>query len=172
MDGALEAPEGTLWKLHDRDGGSARDVLKYLLYEPMSHNVYLPEHTDFNTVTTLFSQPVAGLQVKGADGSWKWVKHQENAILINTGDNITFLSGGVFKAAMHRVVRPPEDQVHLRRIGLFHFSRALDGTLLLPLSQSPVAQKEGKNMFEPGTQVLTTDEWERARTSVYGTEEK
>jgi len=179
MDGALEAPEGTLWKLHDHDGGSARDVLKYLLYEPMNpseaekaHNVYLPEHTDFNTVTTLFSQPVAGLQVKGFDGSWKWVKHQENAILINTGDNITFLSGGVFKAAMHRVVRPPEDQVHLRRVGLFHFSRALDGTLLLPLSQSPVAQKEGKNMFEPGTRVLTTDEWESARTSVYGTGEK
>jgi 2OG-Fe(II) oxygenase superfamily len=101
MDGALEAPEGTLWKLHDHDGGNARDVsllriipfldvenlyllpqvLKYLLYEPMNrfeaekaHSVYLPEHTDFNTVTTLFSQPVAGLQVKGFDGSWKWVK--------------------------------------------------------------------------------------------------
>jgi isopenicillin N synthase-like dioxygenase len=56
-------------------------VLKYMLYEPMSpseaektNNVYLTAHNDFNTITTLFSQPVAGLQVLGSDGSWKWVK--------------------------------------------------------------------------------------------------
>jgi len=177
MDGALELPEDTLWKLHDRDGQSGKDVLKYMLYEPMSsseaqktNNVYLTEHTDFGTVTTLFSQPVAGLQVLGSDGSWKWVKHRENAILINIGDNITFLSGGIFKAAMHRVVRPPLDQVHLQRVGLFHFSRAFGGTSSLPLSQSPVVQREGKVMFEPGAHVPTTDEWERIRTSRYGVE--
>ena len=60
---------------------SSAQVLKYMLYEPMSsseaqktNNVYLTEHTDFGTLTTLFSQPVAGLQVLGSDGSWKWVK--------------------------------------------------------------------------------------------------
>jgi isopenicillin N synthase-like dioxygenase len=36
---------------------------------------------DFGTVTILYSQPVAGLQILTKDGAWKWVKHVENALV-------------------------------------------------------------------------------------------
>lgn len=52
-----------------------------MLYEPLSasdaqktNNLYLKGHTDFGTITMLFSQPVAGLQIRVPNGEWKWVK--------------------------------------------------------------------------------------------------
>ena len=38
---------------------------------------------DFGTVTILYSQPVAALQILSKDGSWKWVRHIENALVRN-----------------------------------------------------------------------------------------
>ena len=38
---------------------------------------------DFGTVTILYSQPVAALQILSKDGSWKWVRHVENALVRN-----------------------------------------------------------------------------------------
>ena len=52
-------------------------TLGVLLAEP-SINI------DFGTVTILYSQPVAGLQILAKDGSWKWVKHVENALVCPT----------------------------------------------------------------------------------------
>jgi len=39
---------------------------------------YLP---DIGTITVLYSQPIAALQILGPDGKWKWVKHIENALV-------------------------------------------------------------------------------------------
>lgn len=47
---------------------------------------------DFGTVTILYSQPVAGLQILAKDSSWKWVKHVENALV-----RTTILEGSITK---------------------------------------------------------------------------
>jgi isopenicillin N synthase-like dioxygenase len=36
--------------------------------------IYTNGHTDFGSLTLLFRQPIAALQIKTSDGSWKWVK--------------------------------------------------------------------------------------------------
>ena len=37
--------------------------------------------SDHGTITVLYSQPVAALQILGRDGKWLWVKHVENALV-------------------------------------------------------------------------------------------
>lgn len=36
---------------------------------------------DIGTITVLWSQPVAGLQIMCPDGQWRWVRHIENALV-------------------------------------------------------------------------------------------
>lgn len=97
-------------------------------------------------------------------------------MVINLGDQLSFLSGGILKATIHRgktispislflsypfsfhhhnshislktVVRPPPDQESTRRIALFLFAQARPGLSLEPLSAySPRVAKEGRDAF-------------------------
>lgn len=67
--------------------------------ESKSKNVWLKGHTgrvyvqyihidilitnpqDFGTLTILYSQPVAALQILTPAGTWKWVRHIDNALV-------------------------------------------------------------------------------------------
>jgi isopenicillin N synthase-like dioxygenase len=49
-------------------------------------------HSDMGSLTLLFRQPVAALQVLTPAGSWKWVKPQENALTVNIADGLHFLT--------------------------------------------------------------------------------
>lgn len=39
-----------------------------------------------NSISLLYSQPVSALQLLTNDGQWKWVKHVEGAVVVNTAD--------------------------------------------------------------------------------------
>ncbi len=85
--------------------------------------LYVPGHTDLGTVTLLFRQPVAALQILNSEGNWKWVKPQDGTITINTCDALTALTGGLIKSSIHRVHAPPQDQAHIDRLGVLYFAR-------------------------------------------------
>ena len=86
-------------------------------------NLYSLGHTDLGTVTLLFRQPVAALQILDTKGQWKWVKPQDGTITINTCDSLTALTGGLIKSSVHRVHTPPADQAHVDRLGVIYFAR-------------------------------------------------
>lgn len=46
---------------------------------------------DIGGVTILWSQPIAALQILSPQGKWQWVKHMDNALVINSGDVLQFL---------------------------------------------------------------------------------
>ncbi|KIY71042.1 Clavaminate synthase-like protein [Cylindrobasidium torrendii FP15055 ss-10] len=173
IDGVLQLPEGYLWGLHeDATGHTGDDLLRYMIYDPLTRDeakktngVMLNGHTDFNSISTLVSQPITSLQVLMPDGVWRYVKHQDNALVINIGDQLSFMSGGILKGTMHRVVSPPEDQRHFRRLGVFHFAHFING-VPISLLPSKKVQEEGRVIF-PG-KIPTTDEWEIARIKSYG----
>jgi isopenicillin N synthase-like dioxygenase len=80
-----------------------------------------------------------------------------------------FLSGGLYKATIHRVVQPPEDQRERTRLGVIYFAMSEDQVKLVPVSGSPVLEKVGtKRRFEdekaPGVEA-----WRKYRTASYGT---
>jgi len=176
IDGVLGLKEGYLWELHENaKGETGDDVFRYMIYDPLSgeeakktNGVMLNGHTDFNSISTLISQPITALQVLMPDNIWRYVKHKDGALVINIGDQMSFMSGEILKGTMHRVVSPPEDQRTLRRLGVFHFAQ-FRNNLPLNLLPSKKVQEEGHVVFEG--EVPTTNGWEATRVKSYGTSE-
>ncbi|PWY73649.1 Clavaminate synthase-like protein [Aspergillus heteromorphus CBS 117.55] len=87
------------------------------------NNLYTRGHTAFGSLTFVFQQPVAALQVKR---SWEWLRIPEGHVAVNIGDIVEFLSNGYLKSGVHRVISPPEDQASVDRLGLLYFVRPSD----------------------------------------------
>ncbi|KAH7166401.1 gibberellin 2-oxidase [Dactylonectria macrodidyma] len=146
----LEVPEETVVSTH-APGGSKTEYIRYMMCEPRSkeesekyRDIFLSGHTDWGTFTLLFSQPIAALQVLcHHTGKYRWVKHQPHGIVVNFGEALERLTGGLFKATIHRVVQPPVDQRHLRRIGVIYFVRPADERELVPIENSPLLKRMG-----------------------------
>jgi isopenicillin N synthase-like dioxygenase len=126
----LELPdEEQLVKAHQYNA-SGEDHLRYMNYSyrtPEDNrkvgDLYSPGHTDLGTVTLLFRQPVAALQILNSENAWKWVKPQDATITVNICDALSALTGGYFKSSVHRVHTPPEDQAQIDRLGVLFFAR-------------------------------------------------
>jgi len=96
-----------------------------------------------------------------------------DALVINLGDAMHYLSGGYLKPTIHRVVGPAdEDQRKYRRLGVFYFNQFNSSVKLEPLKDSPVAQATGQTFFDDlvkeGKPIPTAEQWERSRVSAYG----
>ncbi|KAF9011700.1 Clavaminate synthase-like protein [Cyathus striatus] len=172
----LELPEETFVNMHSFCRPSKGETyVRFMKYHPRpedeelkTRNVWLRGHTDLGTITILHSQPVAALQVLTKDNAWKWVRHIENALIINTGDALEFLSGGFFKPTIHRVVQPPQDQRTYTRLGLYYFCLTDDDVKLAPLKDSPVLKRIGITSKFDKKDTPTMEQWRKGRTSTYG----
>ena len=177
----LKLPVQTLWNLSRDHETKGLDLLRYAMYRPPSKEddeasggVRLQGHSDFNSITILWSQPITSLEVLMPDNKWRFVRHRPNAIVINLGDAMHFLSGGYLKQTIHRVVAPPEDQAHFNRLGLFYFALFNDNVPLEPLLESPVVREayKGKDFWSErraqGLPAPTAGDWERLRVRAYG----
>ncbi|KAH7014152.1 2OG-Fe(II) oxygenase superfamily protein [Microdochium trichocladiopsis] len=156
---ALELPEDFFtnvhkWETHDESH------LRYMKYskfseeeiEKLGDGLWSYGHTDLGTITLLFRQPVAALQIKDhATGQWKWAKPLDASLTVNTCDALSFLTGGYIKSTIHRVSVPPKDQRHVDRLGLLYFARP-QNDLVLKTVDSPLLKREGftQNEFEQG----------------------
>ncbi|KAF4308252.1 hypothetical protein GTA08_BOTSDO04482 [Botryosphaeria dothidea] len=125
------------------------EYLRYMQYFPRSasedaavNNIWARGHTDYNTLTFLFHQPVAGLQVQTPSGEWKHVKSPRDAVIVNIADALEFLSAGYLRSTVHRVIRPPEDQASRPRLSLIYFARPEANIILKPVD-SPLLKRLG-----------------------------
>lgn len=116
-------------------------------------DLYLAGHTDWGTFTFLFSQPISALQILDNHGAWKWVQYLPNALVVNVGEALELLTGGFFKATVHRVVKPPQDQVTKKRVGVIYFTRPVNEVPLRPID-SPLLKRVGRS--EPLDPVVYT----------------
>lgn len=138
------------------------EYLRYMKYHPDPKDLWAIGHTDYNTLTFLFHQPVAGLQVQTKDG-WKYVRSDPDSIIVNVADALEFLSGGYLKSTVHRVVRPPADQADKPRLSLIYFARPEAAIKLEPI-RSPLLERLGlQKPIEEGLSSVTAEEWARAR---------
>lgn len=156
---ALELPEDFFTRLHRWDVHD-ESHLRYMKYskfskaeiERLGDGLWSRGHTDLGTITLLFRQPVAALQIKDhATGDWKWAKPLDASLTVNTCDALSFLTGGYIKSTIHRVSVPPKDQQHVDRLGLLYFARP-QNDLVLNTIDSPVLKRAGftQNEFERG----------------------
>jgi len=163
----LELPDDYLWNLHDQNqplGASSQRFMAYYFPDVTHANSELVKgHTDFNTISLLFNQPISALQIMTPANEWRWVKYQPGTVVVNVADALDFLTGGVLKATRHRVVRPPLDQKDYIRYILINFARANYDVELKPIEDSPVVRREGKHAFPErvtaGGRAPTQGEW-------------
>lgn len=166
----MELPENSFVDQHgfDTDGATYVRFARYYPRdeddETKTKNVWLKGHTDTGSITILWSQPIAALQVLSPDGKWRWIKHIENALVVNTGDAMEFLSGGFYKPTIHRVVQPPQDQRGLIHLGVFYFCMPDDNVKLVPHAESPVLQKHGIERRCDDADAPTMAAWREGRT--------
>lgn len=184
----LELPdEEQLLKDHQYDV-IGEDHLRYMHYKARSAednklvgDLYSPGHTDLGTLTLLFRQPVAALQILNSQNEWKWVRPQDETITVNICDALSALTGGYLKSSVHRVHSPPEDQAHIDRLGVLFFARYVcdviaatceltidrpnNHLVLDPIDNSPLLQRLGftENEFTKLGQHLRMDEWVKVR---------
>lgn len=168
----LELPdENYLADAHDYDRVSD-DHLRYMIYNVRTQNEWdraqaysKGGHTDFGSLTLLFSQHVAGLQIRTPEGDWKYVRPVDGGITCNAADTLTFLTKGFIKSTVHRVVTPPKDQMEIPRLGLLYFSRPGDHTPMKPVP-SPLLERLGLLTEEDKadtSEVVSGTEYVRAR---------
>jgi isopenicillin N synthase-like dioxygenase len=144
----LSLPEDYFSFKHEY-ASKSEDHLRYMIYHPREasqdarvQNTWSRAHTDFGSLTLLWSQNVAGLQIKTKDGDWKYVAPVDEGIICNVGDAMQFWSAGYLKSTIHRVVRPPKDQAGGKRLGLFYFVRPANDVDIAP-ADSPLLKKLG-----------------------------
>ncbi|KAK2593691.1 hypothetical protein QQS21_008599 [Conoideocrella luteorostrata] len=166
----LGLPEDTLVNGHSYEA-NCDSALRYMMYRARTadenrkyKDLYLRGHTDNGTLTYVFQQPVAALQVKRcADADWEYLRIPEGKVAVNIGDIPEFLSNGYVKAGIHRVIAPPEDQASIDRLGLLYFVRPSDRLPLKKLD-SPFLKRMGYG--KEGTEAdldIPASEWVRAR---------
>ncbi|KAG2034748.1 hypothetical protein BDR03DRAFT_964412 [Suillus americanus] len=171
---SLELPEETLVEKHnfDRTGDTGVTFMKYYRRsndeEEKSKNVWMKGHKDTGSITILWSQPVGGLQIMAPDGKWKWIRHIDNGLVINTGYMMTFFTGGYYKPTIHRVVQPPSDQRAYDRLGAYYFAMADDDVRLLPCAESPVLKRVGIERQCRDEDSPLCETWRKRRTAAYG----
>lgn len=146
----LELPEGFFADAHRYDDPSD-DHLRYMCYHPRSaeddakvDNTWARAHTDFGSLTLLWSQDVAGLQIRTKAGEWRYVPPVDGGIVCNVGDTLNFWSASYLRSTTHRVTRPPPDQVGVdkKRLGLFYFVRPGNDVDIKP-APSPLLKRLG-----------------------------
>lgn len=172
---------------HSSSSSSSSSYLRYMRYhartpaqnEALGH-VWLRGHSDFGSLTLLFRQPVVALQVRdprcraraggrrqGSDegGAWRFVRPRPDAVVVNVGDTLEFLSGGFFRSGIHRVVAPPAPgQAGRDRVGVLYFLRAGDDVVLRGAHESPVLRRAGLLAGGDPREGILARDWVAART--------
>ncbi len=166
----LELPEDAFTAQH-RYSEKSDCHLRYMKYHARTaeqnaalDNIWVKGHTDFGSLTLLFRQPVAALQVRTADGSaWRWVRPYDGSITVNVADALEFLTNGFLRSSIHRVVAPPADQADVDRLGVLYFVRPEDAVELRPV-KSTVLERLGYDKHVDNAAVgITAGEWVKAR---------
>lgn len=91
-----------------RDGTS---ILRVLHYPPIPGDapegaVRSAAHEDINFLTLLVAAKGAGLQLLDRDGSWLPIETDPTNLIVDSGDMMQRLTGGVIPSTTHRVVNP------------------------------------------------------------------
>ncbi len=107
--------------LSDIIAGSEQSMLRVLHYPPVPENQQIfraAPHEDINLLTILPAANGPGLEILGRDGDWIAVPNRPDQVVVNVGDMLQELSGGLFLSATHRVAMPSAVSLCASRMSL------------------------------------------------------
>ncbi|MBD3167062.1 hypothetical protein GF324_10715 [bacterium] len=90
----------------DPDGEPIDDShMRHIRY-PGDADLPACEHFDINMLTLLPIATRSGLQIKTHEGEWVDVDPKPGDLIVNAGDMLNFISGGMIRSTLHRVINP------------------------------------------------------------------
>ena len=106
-------------------------ILRLLHYPPQDNpppkgTVRAAAHEDINVITLLLGAEEAGLEVLHRSGQWLSVNPPPGSLVINCGDMLQRLTGGVLPSTTHRVVNPEPERARFPRYStpfFLHFNQ-------------------------------------------------
>ncbi|KAH8820729.1 hypothetical protein F5884DRAFT_58795 [Xylogone sp. PMI_703] len=171
----LEPNAFTDLNIFDHASGDHCRLTKKIPHKSDSNAIGLPSHTDFGSVTILFTW-LGGLQIQSHDperlGEWEFVKPLPGHAIINLGDAMVKFTNGELKSAKHRVVPAPGEQVHNDRYSVVYFVRPADDVWMEPLEKFRAngnVEVGGKinELYEEG-KIFKVGEWMQQRSKQFG----
>lgn len=94
---------------------SGNSVLRLIHYPPVAgmnthRQMRAAAHADINLLTLLVGASDAGLQLLDRSGRWCDVPSLDGEIIVDSGDMMALITGGVIPATVHRVINPDNQQ--------------------------------------------------------------
>ncbi|MEM7767062.1 MAG: 2OG-Fe(II) oxygenase family protein [Pseudomonadota bacterium] len=119
------------------DGNS---ILRLLHYPPQTDDqpagaVRAGAHEDINVITLLLGAEEAGLEVRHRSGEWLAINPPPGALVVNIGDMLDRLTGGLLPSTTHRVVNPSAERARYARYSTPFFLHFAPDVLIDPLPQ-------------------------------------
>ena len=145
----LDLPE-TWFDDKVQNGNSILRLLHYPSQEnpPPQGTVRAGAHEDINVITLLLGAEEAGLQALHRSGEWLDVNPPAGSLVINCGDMLQRLTGGVLPSTTHRVLNPSEERARFPRYSTPFFLHFNQDFLIEAL---PQCLKEGGKAEPPIT---------------------
>ena len=114
-------------------GGNS--VLRLIHYPPVPEGVNPASmrsapHEDINLITLLPEATAPGLELLGLDGTWVPITAEPGQIIVDAGDMLQHLTGGLLRSTTHRVTNP--DNSRDRRFSMPFFVHPKNGFDLTP----------------------------------------
>ncbi|WP_298913183.1 2-oxoglutarate and iron-dependent oxygenase domain-containing protein [uncultured Algimonas sp.] len=135
---------------------NGNSILRLLHYPPMPErpgsatgsSVRAAEHEDINLLTLLLGAEEAGLEVKHRSGVWLPINAPAGSLVVNAGDMLDRLTGGVIPSTTHRVVNPTTDRSPHSRYSMPFFLHPAND---FPLEALPSCLEMGGKAKDPIT---------------------
>ena len=108
-------------RLADMVLGSHLNLLRVLFYPPLKGNesaLRAAVHEDINLLTILPMSDATGLEILARDKTWVPIRANFDHLVVNTGDMLQEVSGGIFPSASHRVLNPTGPRRNFSRMSL------------------------------------------------------
>lgn len=110
---------------------NGNSILRLLHYPPQDNpppqgTVRAGAHEDINVITLLLGAEEAGLQALHRSGVWLDVSPPAGSLVINCGDMLQRLTGGVLPSTTHRVLNPAPERAKFPRYStpfFLHFNQ-------------------------------------------------
>ncbi len=110
---------------------SGNSILRLLHYPPQKNpppqgTVRAGAHEDINVITLLLGAEEAGLQALHRTGEWLDVNPPAGSLVINCGDMLQRLTGGILPSTTHRVLNPSPERSKFPRYStpfFLHFNQ-------------------------------------------------
>ena len=138
IENYLDIDKGALSALADQ-GNSVLRVLHYPEMERFGsqaqESVRAAAHEDINLLTLLPAATQPGLQLFTPEGEWLDISPPAGAIVLDTGDMMTALTGGLLPATTHRVINP-QGESKGARLSMPFFMHPRPNAVLNPLITS------------------------------------